>query len=91
MNQTDLTKALAERTDLSMAKTKDVIAALAAIITEGLKNGENVTLHVSLGHFEVDNVPERKGVNPQNRESLIIPAHIKPSFKVSKTLKDALN
>jgi len=69
---------------------KEFSAAQAEIITEQLQAGEEVTLHVSLGTFKAESKPERTTKNNLQGGEMIIPAHIKPTFKVSQSLKDAL-
>jgi DNA-binding protein HU-beta len=90
LNQKELLKAISDRADVTQATVKDVINALSAIVREQLQCGDSVTLHRSLGSFNVKEVAERKWRNPKSGEELTIKAHRKPSFKVSTSLKYAL-
>lgn len=90
MTKTDLVNVVAAETDL---KKKDVEAAVNAAleaIASALKGGDKVQL-IGFGTFEVKNVAEREGRNPQTGESIKIAASKKPSFSASKALKDAIN
>ena len=93
MNNSELIKAVVDNSRYAHAKVdvKDILNTLSKIITEQLQAGEDVVLHVSLGTFKAVPRVERKGVNPITKEPLVIPAHIKPTFKISKTLKNAVN
>ncbi|MFR6664839.1 MAG: HU family DNA-binding protein [Thomasclavelia spiroformis] len=51
--------------------------------------GERIPI-VGLGAFETADVEERIGKNPKTGQPVNIPAHRKPKFKISKTLKDAV-
>ena len=64
--------------------------AFIDVITEALKNGEKVQL-VGFGTFETKTRAARKGINPQTKEEIKIPASTVPGFKAGKALKDAIN
>lgn len=91
MKNSELIAEIAERACVTETTAKRIIDAQAEIITEQLQKGDVVVLHVSLGKFKAEGKPERPGRNPSNGEIITIPAKIKPSFQVSKALKDALN
>ena len=96
MKNSEFIKALSERTPFSQREVKKVLEAQAKIITEQLQAGEEVVLHVSLGTFKAESKPDRTAKNnlPKNNlqgGEMIIPAHIKPTFKVSQSLKNAVN
>jgi DNA-binding protein HU-beta len=63
-----------------------VIKALEA----ALSKGDNVSL-IGFGNFEVKDMPARMGRNPKTGEEMQIKASKRVSFKVGKTLKDAVN
>jgi len=91
MKTSELIKALSERTHFSQRDIKKVLEAASEIITEQLQAGEEVVLHRSLGTFKAEPKPERTAKNNLQGCEMIIPAHIKPIFKVSRSLKDAVN
>ena len=90
MTKNDLVNVIVAETDL---KKKDAEAALSAAleaISNALKNGDKVQL-IGFGTFEVKDVAEREGRNPQTGETIKIAASKKPAFSPSKNLKDAVN
>ncbi len=90
MNKTELVKAIAEKVGCTQ---KDAAAALKAtvdVVTEALKNGEEVQLY-GLGTFAVRARAARTSRNPATGASIKIAAKKAPVFKVSKTLKEAVN
>ena len=72
---------------------KDADSALSSVIKAletALSKGDNVSL-VGFGNFEVKDTPARMGRNPKTGEEMQIKASKRVSFKVGKTLKDAVN
>ncbi len=90
MNKKEYITATAEKTDgISKAVVEEVLKASTEAITEGLIKGERIPI-VGLGAFESVDVEECVRRNPKTGDSVNIPAHRKPKFKISKTLKDAV-
>jgi len=67
----------------------NVINAIVETITNALKKGEKVAL-VGFGTFQVRERKARKGVNPQTREAINIPAKKVPKFTAGKALREAV-
>lgn len=92
MQFNELIKALSEKTHYSQRDIKKVLEALSEIITEQLRAGGKVALHRSLGTFKVETKAEKTAKNNlQGGEMTAVPTHKKPIFKISQTLKDAVN
>jgi DNA-binding protein HU-beta len=89
VNKNDLIAAVAEATDLSRAKAGEVVDAVFAKITEGLKSSE-VRL-VGFGNFVTAHRKAGTGRNPRTGEEIAIPASVSVRFKPGKALKDSLN
>lgn len=90
MNKADLAQILAEKMNLAKRETEDMINMLLDVITEKIKNGEEVVL-TGFGAFSAKTRAARTGVNPQRpTEKIQIPAVRVPKFKAGKALKDAL-
>lgn len=89
MNKAELVKALAEKCEMSQAEGGLVVNAFVEVITEALKNGEEVAL-TGFGTFKVAQRSERKSRNPQTGEEMIVPATKVPTFKAGKALKDSV-
>lgn len=90
MNKSELIATIAEKSELNKKEAKKALNAFTDIITENLRNGDKVQL-VGFGTFEVVNRAARTGRNPQNSNIIEIPASKTPKFKVSKSLKIAIN
>jgi len=71
---------------LSKRETQKVIDAIIRTIGDTLAAGEKVTL-VGFGTFQVVNRKARRGVNPQTRETIQIPAKKVPKFRAGKDLR----
>ena len=90
MNKTELINALSEKTSATKKVAEENLNAIVDVITEALKSGEKVQL-VGFGTFETKTRAARKGINPQTKEEIKIPASTVPAFKAGKALKDAVN
>ena len=63
--------------------------AMTEAITDTFSKGEKVTL-VGFGTFQVMERKARKGVNPQTRRTIQIPAKKVPKFRSGKSLREAV-
>ena len=89
MNKTELIAAAAERSGLTKKDAEKALNAAIDAITAALVAGDKVQVS-GFGIFEVKVREARMGRNPQTGEAMEIAASRVPSFKASKTLKDAL-
>ena len=89
LNTTELVDAVAEANDISKAKAKEVVNSILAAIIDAAKRGEEVAI-VGFGRFSVKERPAREGRNPRTGEALNIPASKALSFKMSKSVGEAL-
>ncbi len=90
MNKAELAQVLAEKLNVSKRETEDMLNAFVEVVTERLKNDEEVVL-TGFGAFSSKTRAARTGVNPQRpTEKIQIPAVKVPKFKAGKALKDAL-
>jgi DNA-binding protein HU-beta len=89
MNKSELIDAIAQSAGLTKADAGRALDGFTKTVEEALKAGDSVTL-VGFGTFSVKERPERKGRNPQTGEEITIKAAKIPSFKVGKSLKDAV-
>ncbi len=90
MNKNDIINAIAEATELSKAKSAEVLDSFINIVTKALKKKEEVKL-IGFGTFSVAKRKATKGHNPRTGEEIKIPASVQPKFKAGKALKDAVN
>lgn len=89
MNKSEFIDAVAAHAKLTKADATRAIDGVVAVVTEALKNGDNVTL-VGFGSFVVGERAARTGRNPKTGETIQIPASKTPKFRPGKALKDAL-
>jgi len=90
MNKSDLVEKMAEAADISKSAAARALDGLTDAITEGLKEGDSVSL-IGFGTFTVRERAARTGRNPQTGASIEIAASKTPTFKAGKALKDAIN
>lgn len=89
MNKTDLVASIASKANLTKKDSELALNAVMASVQEALKTGEKVTL-VGFGSFEVRQRAARKGLNPQTKKEISIPAKNVPVFKAGQALKDSV-
>lgn len=89
MNKTELIAAAAEQTGMTKKDTEKVLNAALDAIAAALAKNDKVQVS-GFGIFEVKEREARTGRNPQTGEAMEIAASRTPSFKASKTLKDAI-
>ena len=87
MNKAELVEEVSGKTGLTKKETQKVINAVTETIGDTLSRGEKVTL-VGFGTFQAANRKARRGVNPQTRESIQIPAKKVPKFAPGKGLRE---
>jgi len=87
MQKTDFIARVAEQTGTSKKVARQVIEAALDMIAQSLANEEKVVL-TGFGTFELRTRQARRGVNPQTRQKMTIPASRSPGFSASNNLKD---
>jgi DNA-binding protein HU-beta len=85
MNKKELITAVAEKMNASKKDAGDFIDAFIEVVSSSLENKEEVKL-VGFGTFSVSERKARKGVNPQTKEPIEIPARTVPKFKPGNEL-----
>jgi len=89
MNKAELVEEVAGKVGLTKKETNNVVDAITSAITDSLVRNERVTL-VGFGTFQVRERKARRGVNPQTREAINIPAKKVPKFTAGKALREAV-
>ena len=90
MNRADLVNAMANETAFSKKDVEKVLSSFINVVSNELENKGKVQL-VGFGTFETRERAERKGLNPQTKEEIKIPACTVPAFKAGKAFKDKVN
>lgn len=79
-----------EGLDLTKKETEMIVSKVFEGIHQLIKKDGNLKLH-GFGTFEKRSRAARKGVNPQTKEEIDIPASNTVGLKPSKALKDSVN
>ncbi len=87
MNKGELTKEVAEATDMSQAQAAKVIDAVFDAIAEAVKKREQVAI-AGFGTFHAKTRNARDGINPATKEPIKIPEKTSLAFKPASALKD---
>lgn len=90
MNRADLVNAMANETAFSKKDIEKVLNSFINVVSNEMANKGKVQL-VGFGTFETRQRAARKGLNPQTKEEIKIPACTAPAFKAGKALKDKVN
>ncbi len=90
MTKTQLIENAAKSSELSKKAVTEAYDALYAALSEAIANGETVQI-AGLGTFAVKTRAARKGINPQTKQAIEIPASKYVAFTAAKALKDKVN
>lgn len=90
MNKSELVLKIAEHGKFTKKDTERFLESFVDVVEAALKSGEKIQL-IGFGSFEVRQRAARKGMNPQTKKEITIPATKSPVFKAGKQLKDAVN
>jgi len=85
MKKTEFIATMAEKLDITKAKSSETVQAFLDCLAETLKTGESVSFP-GFGSFSVYERPERQGRNPRTGEPLTIKAKKGVKFKAGKGL-----
>lgn len=90
MGKSELIKRIQVELNISQPKAKLVVNKFLDILTDGLKNGEEINL-LGIGILKPKELSSRIARNPGTGEKVTVPARKSVKFKIAKPLKDALN
>lgn len=90
MNKNQLIEEIAKQAKLKKDEASQALSAVIQIITESLKNDEEIYLP-GFGKFKVVKRAPTKGRNPRTGDPIDIPAKNVPSFIAGSALKEAVN
>ena len=89
MQKTDFIARVAEESGVSKKTARQVIETALDVIANSLAQDEKVVLS-GFGTFEMRQRRARRGVNPQTRQTMTIPASTSPGFSASNNLKETV-
>jgi len=87
MNKAELVEEVADQTGLTKKVSREAVDTVISAITDSLTREEKVAL-VGFGTFQVMQRKARRGVNPQTRGTIQIPAKMIPKFRPGKGLRE---
>ncbi len=90
MNKAELVKKSAQLSKLSQAQVEAALDAIVDVIEKTVSKGDEVKL-VGFGTFSRTKRKERVGRNPQNGNSVKIPATKVPKFRPGKDFRDRVS
>lgn len=83
-------KAAIEGRKVTQIEAKEELDRVVECIVDAIASGEGVRL-MGLGTFTVEDKPAHTARNPRTGETINVPAKKAPKFKISASLKDAVN
>jgi DNA-binding protein HU-beta len=89
VTKADFVDRLAAKSGITKKDAAGVVDAFVEVITEALKNGEDVQF-TGFGKFYVQAREAREGINPQTKAKITIPASNVPKFSAGVALKTAV-
>ncbi len=89
MTKADFVDKLAAKSGLTKKDAAGVVDAFVDVITEALKDGEDVQF-TGFGKFYVQTRAAREGINPQTKAKITIPTSKVPKFSAGSALKSAV-
>lgn len=87
MQRKDLIKAIAEKNGVSSKEAEKAVNMTLDAIRHSLINGETVTV-LGFGTFSVKERGEHKAINPNTKETVVVPAKKIVAFKGSAKFLD---
>ena len=75
---------------VTQIEAKEELDRVVECIVDAIASGEGVRL-MGLGTFTVEDKPAHGARNPRTGETINVPAKKAPKFKISASLKDAVN
>ncbi|MGB9847968.1 MAG: HU family DNA-binding protein [Patescibacteria group bacterium] len=90
MTKEGLVEAILSKFELASKKqAREIVETIFETIKQTMARGEEVAIS-GFGTFRVARRAAREGINPRTGEKIQIPASIKPKFRASKALKEAI-
>jgi DNA-binding protein HU-beta len=89
MNRQELIDKMAADAGLTKKQAGMALNSFIDAVSLTLEKGDKITL-VGFGTFKVNHRDARKGINPQTKKTIDIPARSIPVFKAGKKLKESV-
>lgn len=89
MTKAELIDIIARESDITKVAAEKAINSMTSNVQKVLKKGDKITL-TGFGTWMVSRRKSRRGLNPQTKKAITIPACRVPKFKAGKALKAAI-
>lgn len=89
MTKAELIDIIAKESEITKVAAEKAINSLTRNVEKTLRKGDKITL-TGFGTWMVSRRKARKGLNPQTKKPISIPAAKVPKFKAGKQLKAAI-
>jgi len=89
MTKAELIDIVADEAEITKVAAERAINSLTENVQKVLRKGDKITF-TGFGTFLVGKRRQRKGLNPQTKKAITIPACRVPKFKAGKQLKAAI-
>jgi len=86
MTKAELIDIMAKESEITKVAAEKAINSFTRNVEKVLRKGDKITL-TGFGTFQVSRRKARKGLNPQTKKAISIPACKVPKFKAGKQLK----
>ena len=86
----DIAKAIVDRHKMKIGASEEFLQMMVEVINEGLLNDRIVKIK-GFGTFKLQEVKERKSVNVNTGESVVIAAHDRVTFTPDSVMRDLVN
>ena len=86
MTKAEIVNEIAKNTGIDKATSLKIVESFMEVVKDSLGNNENVYLR-GLGSFIVKQRAEKTARNISKNTTIIIPAHVIPAFRPSRSFK----
>jgi DNA-binding protein HU-beta len=89
MNKPEIIESISKKSGLSKADSAKALEAFVETVVDAMESDDEVNL-TGFTKFYVSSVAERKGHNPKDGTTIVIPAHKTVRVRVGKGLKNSV-
>jgi integration host factor subunit alpha len=87
LTRQEIVDAMRKRLAISGRDARDILERFIDALTDVMESGGQVNI-LNFGHFQTRQSPSRPGRNPKTGESVEVKARRRPSFSMSRSLRD---
>jgi integration host factor subunit alpha len=87
LTRAEITEHVRQRLRISAREADDILNSALDLVAEILEADGQIAIK-NLGRFQVKPTPARPGRNPKTGSAVNVPARLRPTFAMSRTLRD---